>query len=207
MADPSSPPAAPRRRLAEDERRRQIIAAAIEELAEGGYERASLTRIAARAGVSKGLIWHYFSGKDDLMESVASATATAIRERIASRLDLTEPVPAVIRAALRHVARLSVDHRAELVALTHIAHNLRHPDGSPRLTPDHYEASYRAQEVLFRRGQAEGTLRDFDTRVMAITYQGSIDAMLAHLQAHPEVDPESYADQLAELLLDGIKSA
>jgi hypothetical protein len=83
--------------------------------------------------------------------------------------------------------------------------NLRRGDGTPRLTLDVYEETYRAQESLFRRGQAEGTLREFDTRVMAITYQGAIDMMLAYLDTNPDIDPGSYADKLADILLGGIQ--
>lgn len=181
------------------------MTAAIHELAERGYERASLTRVAERAGISKGLIWHYFAGKDDLMEATAKATMASIRDRIAELLDLSQPVPEVIRAALRHAAALSATHRVELAGLNHIVHNLRRPDGTPRLTLDSYEETYRQQESLFRRGQAEGSLRDFDARIMAITYQGAIDMMLGYLQTHPDIDPADYADQLADILLAGIQ--
>jgi len=120
-------------------------------------------------------------------------------------LDLTEPVPDIIRAALRHAATLGVTHRVELIALNRIVHNLRHPDGTPRLTLDFYEETYLAQESLFRRGQAEGTLRDFDTRVMAVTYEGAIDMMLGYLENNPDIDPHGYADELAGILLTGIQ--
>ncbi len=32
------------------------------------------------------------------------------------------------------------------------------------------------------------------TRVMAVTYQGAIDTMLAYLDAHPDTDPTAYAE-------------
>lgn len=164
-----------------------------------------MQRVARRAGISKGLIWHYFTGRADLMEATARVTAAAVRDHLAGMLDLTAPVPEVIRAAVRYAAALSVTHRAQLVALDHIVHNLRHADGTPRLTLDFYEETYRAQESLLRRGQAEGTLRDFDTRVMAVSYTGTIDMMLGYLRLHPDVDPEYYADQLATILLDGVR--
>ena len=63
-----------------------------------------------------------------------------------------------------------------------------------------------SQELLFRRGQAEGSLGDFDPRVMAVTYQGSIDVMIAYLEDHPEVDPGAYAAELAEILLSGMQA-
>lgn len=181
------------------------MAAATQEIAERGYEDASLTRIAERAGVAKGLIWRYFTGKDDLMEATATATMVSIRERIAGVLDLSLPVPDVIRAALRHVAALTVTHRAELIALNRIVHNVSHPDGVERVKLDYYEETYQAQETLFRHGQAEGSLQDFDTRVMAVAYQGSVEMMLDYLGTHPNVDPHTFADELADVLLAGIR--
>ncbi|PRY41728.1 TetR family transcriptional regulator [Umezawaea tangerina] len=182
------------------------MAAAIAEIADRGYADASLTRIAERAGISKGLLWHYFAGRDDLMRSTVVATVATIRDRVAAELDLTRPVPEVIRAALHHVADLRTTHRAELVALDHIVHNLRHPDGTRQVTLDFYEETYRGQEALFRRGQEEGSLRDFDTRVMAVTYQGAVDVMLAFLDNTPGVDAHAYADKLADILLLGISA-
>ncbi|MEJ3652988.1 TetR/AcrR family transcriptional regulator [Actinomycetes bacterium KLBMP 9759] len=196
----------PRQRLSEDERRRQIMVAAIQEVVDRGYEGASLTRIAARADVAKGLVWHYFAGKDDLMESTAKATMEELRKHIVDALDLDRPVPDVIRSALREAAAQIRTRRNELVALNRIVHNLRGTDGGERVTADFYEQTYLGQEELFRRGQAEGSLGDFDTRVMAVTYQGSIDVMLAYLEEHPDVEPDDYAAKLAEILLGGMQA-
>lgn len=59
-----------RRRLAPSERTPQILAAALEEFAERGYAGASMAAAAARAGVTKGLIYHYFPGKAELFKAV-----------------------------------------------------------------------------------------------------------------------------------------
>lgn len=203
MNAPDSVAPTPRQRLDEDQRRTQIMAATVAELAQRGYHGTSLTKIVERAGVSKGLLWHYFTGKDDLMEATAKATMATIRYRVAELLDLSQPVPDVLRAALRHAAALGRTHREELGALDDIVRSLRNPDGSPKMTLDYYEDTYRVLERLFRRGQREGTLRDFDTRVMAVTYQGAIDTMISYLGTHPDVDPTRYADQLADILLAG----
>ena len=62
-----------RRRLAPAERTPQILAAALEEFAERGYAGASMAAAAARAGVTKGLIYHYFPGKADLFKAVVGS--------------------------------------------------------------------------------------------------------------------------------------
>ena len=193
-----------RRRLGEDERREQIIRGCVEVLACEGYRNASLARIAQAAGVSKGLVSHYFSDKETLMEQTAIATVAYLRAEVGSAIDLTADVPDVLRAAVHYASQLRRTHSRELRAVDQIAHNLRQADGAPRLDLRAYEDSYQAQERLFQRGQQEGSLRDFDTRVMAVTYQGAVDTMIAYLDAHPETDAHAYADALAELLLNAI---
>ena len=49
-----------------NEKREKILSVAVEEFAENGYRNASTNRIAARAGVSKGIIFHYFTNKSNL---------------------------------------------------------------------------------------------------------------------------------------------
>lgn len=199
------PGAGRRRRLSEEERRRQILAATVSTVAAQGYDNASLARIAEQAGVSKGLVSHYFGTKEDLMARAATEAVRVVREAIAAELDLAAPVPAVVRAALHRAAHLRTTHRDEVTALGQILTQLRAADGSPRLSLADYEETYRAQEVLFRRGQAEGTLRALDPRVVAVTYQGAIDSMLGYAEAHPDTDLDRYADTLADLFLGGLQ--
>jgi AcrR family transcriptional regulator len=52
------------------ERKEKILAAAADEFAERGYANASLSRIIAAAGISKGLLYYYFNDKDDLFVTV-----------------------------------------------------------------------------------------------------------------------------------------
>lgn len=56
----------PYRREPEDKRREALIAAALDMVAAGGSQAATVRAIADRAGVSPGLIRHYFASKDDL---------------------------------------------------------------------------------------------------------------------------------------------
>lgn len=179
------------------------MAAAVTVIADRGYTAASATAIAATADVAKGLVWRYFDDRDDLMYRTAIHVATRLRDEVVQRLDLQQPAPDVIRQAVRHMASLTRTHAAELRALDQIANNLHTVDGDLRLSVDDYEDGYRLQESLFARGIAEGSLAKADTRVMAVTYQGAIDAMLGYLRHHPEVDPERYAAAMAEVLVRG----
>jgi AcrR family transcriptional regulator len=193
-----------RQRLGAAERRRSIVRATVTVVAARGYERASFAEIARTAGVSKGLIWHYFTDGEDLLVQTARTTLVDLREAVVAELDLSAPVPDVVRAAIAAAARLVHTHAEQLAAMDAIVRGMRAPDGAPRLDSSEYEETYAGQEALFRRGQDEGSLRALDPRLMAVTYQGAVDTMLAHLRAHPEVDGAGYARSLADLLLGGM---
>ena len=52
------------------ERKKAIMDTALEVFAEYGYESASISKIAKKAGVSKGLMYNYFESKEDLLISI-----------------------------------------------------------------------------------------------------------------------------------------
>lgn len=196
-----------RRRLGADQRRGQLADAAVAVVAGQGYRGTTADAIAKRAGVSKGLLWHYFTDRDDLLEFAARRTLVRLRETVAADIDLTQPVPQLIRDAIRRAAGLRATHRAELKAMHEIVLNLRHADGTPRLGLAEYDETYARQEAIFRRGQDEGDFRaTLDPRYMAVTYQGAVDTMLDYLDTHPDADPDRYAAAVADILLDGLRT-
>ena len=68
-------------RLSRPRRRQRILDAAVEAFAARGYEAASMSEIAASAGITKPVLYDHFASKRDLfvelMESVLSETERA----------------------------------------------------------------------------------------------------------------------------------
>ncbi|RUW96955.1 TetR family transcriptional regulator, partial [Mesorhizobium sp. M8A.F.Ca.ET.059.01.1.1] len=56
------------RREGEGRRRQDLIEATLDSVAEYGLQGATLRTIALRAGVTAGLIRHYFPGKEELLQ-------------------------------------------------------------------------------------------------------------------------------------------
>ena len=85
-------------------RRRQLIEVTIDSLAELGYVGTTLAQIAARGGVSPGLVAHYFSDKDGLLEAAFRSLARRVALQVRGRLhDVSSPrgrIQAVIDANL-----------------------------------------------------------------------------------------------------------
>ncbi len=87
-----------------DSRRQQLVEVTIDVLAEAGYVGTTLGRIGARAGVSAGLVAHYFGDKDTLLDLAFRTLVGRVRSRVAERLagarSPRERVQAIIDASL-----------------------------------------------------------------------------------------------------------
>jgi betaine-aldehyde dehydrogenase len=70
----------------EDTRRRQLVEVTIDSLAELGYVGTTLAQIAARAGVSPGLVAHYFGDKDGLLDAAFRSLARRVGDQVRMRL-------------------------------------------------------------------------------------------------------------------------
>ncbi len=70
----------------EDTRRRQLVEVTIDSLAELGYVGTTLAQIAVRAGVSPGLVAHYFGDKDGLLDAAFRSLARRVGDHVRARL-------------------------------------------------------------------------------------------------------------------------
>ena len=66
------------------ESRQRIMAAAMHLFARDGYERTSIAGIAREAGVAKGLLYNYFSSKEDLLRTLILEAFSGGDEQIAN---------------------------------------------------------------------------------------------------------------------------
>nr|WP_286086998.1 transcriptional regulator BetI [Halomonas sp. S3-1-1] len=66
-------------------RRQQLIAATMAAIDEVGLSEVTIVRIARHAGVSSGIISHYFGGKDGLLEATMRQILTDLSQAVARR--------------------------------------------------------------------------------------------------------------------------
>ncbi len=66
-------------------RRRQLIDATLEAINEVGMQDATIAQIARRAGVSTGIISHYFRDKNGLLEATMRDITSQLRDAVLNR--------------------------------------------------------------------------------------------------------------------------
>ena len=142
----------PYRREPEASRRDALVAAALDLVGEGGVEAATVRAIALRAGVTPGLIRHYFTTKDDLihaayrshmdamtsraMQAATAAAADPARRLAAFVVETLEP-PSASATAVRKWAALLLGAMADAaLQQVHVTSYLGFRDALERLIAD-----------------------------------------------------------------------
>jgi AcrR family transcriptional regulator len=196
---PATAPVPPARTFVETARRAQIVSAAIDTIAEVGYARASIARIAARLGISKGLISYHFAGKDDLIKQVVLEVLEQGKAYMRPRIIAESTGAGILRAYIESNLAFMREHRNHLIAIVEIGRNGTTPDGQRRFDGDaDVDAAVRILEQLLARFQTAGEFRsDFDPRVMAVAIRAAIDAVPPRLSFDPQLDIDKYAREIA----------
>jgi AcrR family transcriptional regulator len=100
-----------------EERRRQIAAAVCELISEHGLDAVTVSRTAATAGMSVGLVQHYFRTKDEMLLHAFREVSAHIRlradERIRAGIEHRRPVSGVLAGALAEFIPLDETRRTE----------------------------------------------------------------------------------------------
>lgn len=110
-----------------EERRRQLVTAFEQLLGAHGYEGATVARLAELAGLSPGLVHHYFRDKDELTEELLTHLVGKLRQRLARARDL----PSLLDGAL--AVGPGSDARAARAWVGIFAESMRRPELSRRL--------------------------------------------------------------------------
>ncbi len=148
----------------------RILKAAEQEFAEHGYEGARVDKIVRRAGVSKNLVYHYFSGKDTLFLVVLERMYERMRAHHADlQIKGLPPVEGMERL-IRHTFQHFVEY-PEVISLLNSenltkAQHVRNSRKLPRL----YTTLSNVISDLLSRGEIEGVFREgVDSQELYIT--------------------------------------
>jgi TetR/AcrR family fatty acid metabolism transcriptional regulator len=165
----------PDRTHAQEYKRRLLLDAAVRVFARKGYHAARVGDIAEEAGVAYGLLYHYFSSKEEVLRSVFRETWRALIATIESVQEGDDPP----REQLRKVAEILLRSWRRDPDLVRVL--VLEVTRSQLLAGemDEIVASFRAIQRIVERGQVDGTIRpDIDPRLASYVFYGAIDELL-----------------------------
>jgi AcrR family transcriptional regulator len=104
-----------RARMSTDERREQLLRSGVELLARRAHDEVSIEEIAEAAGVSKGLLYHYFPTKKDFLVAAIERGQRQLAERL--NPDPSLPAEARLDASLDGFLEYVEEHATAYVAI------------------------------------------------------------------------------------------
>jgi TetR/AcrR family fatty acid metabolism transcriptional regulator len=165
----------PERRNGQEEKRRRLLDAAVRVFALKGYHAARIGDIAEEAGVAYGLLYHYFSSKEEVLRSVFRDTWRALIQTIRNVEEGDDPPPEQLRKVAEILLR-SWRRDPDLVRVL-VLEVTRSSLLAGEM--DEVVASFAAIQEIVERGQADGSIRpDLDARLASYVFYGAIDELL-----------------------------
>jgi AcrR family transcriptional regulator len=107
-----------------DERRREILDGAASMFAEKGFDGTSIATIGQSLGVSKALLYHYYSSKEALLYDILHSHCELLVETATSAVKFGETPAAKLQSLVRALMRLYVSSRDKHVVLLNSLHCL-----------------------------------------------------------------------------------
>lgn len=108
-----------------DEKRRALRKGAARYFARHGYDRASMTGAACECGVSKALIYHYYSGKEALLFDILQSHLSDLADVVERARG--DGVSGLVRAILMAYADADAEHKLQLDALATLPDYMQAP--------------------------------------------------------------------------------
>ncbi|MEO3781837.1 TetR family transcriptional regulator [Actinocorallia sp. B10E7] len=162
------------RELKKQRTRLALIDAALELFLDRGYEHTTIDEIAAAADVSQRTFFRYFATKEDVVTDLILQYDARLLERVRARPE-DEPVPAVLRAALRGLLeRLEEGDSVQLQRMWRLRRVLETHSClvAAYLTRYSETSGLLAAELARRMGVDFG--RDLRPRLLASIYLGAV---------------------------------
>lgn len=163
------------RSVVPEEKRRLILDAAVRVFARDGFHTSRVGAVTAEAGVAHGLLYHYFSSKDELLETIFRETWSALLAALREVEESDAPAHEQVRLVAAIVVR-TWRRDPDLVRVL-----VREVTRSPQLGQevDEIEQAFAAIERIVARGQERGEFRaDVDPRLAASILYGALEEIL-----------------------------
>lgn len=195
---------------AKAQRRADILAAASNVFSVRGFHDTTIKEVAQAAGISYGLVYRYFSSKDELFHALLDERAEALRRYIDAAV--AAEVAAGARLDGADVLRISVRATFEFfesdrdVARLLFRDALALGDGVDRHLVATYEGFITDIEKAVIAAQEAGLAIEGPARLIAVSIAAQVSQLaLRRLSTDDGVSAQVVADLAVRLLVDGLR--
>lgn len=183
----------------------KIVDAAWKLFYENGYENTTIEEILWESGTSRGSFYHYFSGKDALLGSMAYLFDEKYEE-LSRTLDPDADALDTL-FCLNHELFTMIERRVDIDLLTRMYSTQLTKNGEKQLL-DRSRVYYRLLRSIFQKGQEKGQITDKKSvgelvRLYAMCERGILYDWCMY---RGEFNLTEYGDSVMPLLLGGLRA-
>ena len=177
-----------------EDKRTAILQATLKLISKNGFHGTAMSKVAQEAGVSAGIIYHYFDSKDDLMDELYRDIKRKFGQMINDSFDQSQPLRIQIRQILGLMMQYYIHRPLESAFLEQYT---RSPYFSPEIEEE-VGQYYLPLLDCFQRGQQEMIIKDLPAPVM---HTLTIDVATSLAQKHA-AGFLTLTDELIEEIID-----
>lgn len=169
-----------------------------------GYHATSMQDLGEALGMNRGSLYHYITGKDELLWAILNRALDLLEARVLPLLETDAPPAERLTDAIREHLRVAADHADELSLIQIELRALgreRQRDIIARRNA--YENRWRA---TIEAGIADGSLRQVDVRLAGIGMLSACNWFTQWYRPNGPMSVDQIADAFAELFLRGLSA-
>lgn len=182
----------------------QILEASARIFASKGYAGTSMRDISEMCGISKSLLYHHFTNKDELYTRVAQSATQELYSFVEGRVAAEKEPLARLRAFMLATAEYFHRYRWAWMASTNAfwSDPKRHRQKERMMRRKRYEEHLRE---LIRDAKEDGVIRDVDEAMAGRLILSSLNWMHRWYDPAGEATPQQIADLFFDFIFHGLE--
>lgn len=180
----------------------EIVAAAVQLFQQKGYHATSMQDIADAVGLQKGSLYHYISGKEELLVEIFHNALAKYNARLSDIVATNLAVREKIEMAVRHHLEGIAENLGVLTIFLRESYALT-PEQQARV--DEETARYNVMfEQLLIEGMATGEIRQLDPKLATRTILGSANWFYRWYRPDGRMSLDQVVNAMLDMILGGI---
>jgi AcrR family transcriptional regulator len=183
-----------------ERRRDEILRAALQAFRERGYHATTLDHIAARLGVRKTALYHYFADKDAILHACHVESLDQLEHILAEARRLPTPAGQLRQLIVEHVRVMAGTLDGTPLAVEVTALGAKH-QAEIIYGRDRYEREIRR---IIEQGIRAGAFRKVDAKIATFAVLGAINWVSRWYRPEGALDAATIGAQFADHLVGGL---
>jgi TetR/AcrR family fatty acid metabolism transcriptional regulator len=186
----------------DSEKKKIIIDAALKLFSKKGYTRARMMDIAKEAGMSYGLLYHYYKSKDAIFETIVEDWWSKLFSELASLKGSKLPIKNNLEKFIRFLLNAYATNPQQVeIYVTEVSRGFVYH--SEHRVRENFLWVFALCEQLFAVYQDRGELRhDISTHHLANIFLGSIDSFMSNIVFGKVKITEDQGNRIVKSILD-----